>query len=217
MTENVTQRFYDRISSCYDAIADGGEHKARQRGVELLAVQPGEQVLEIGYGTGHSLVDLAKAAGDSGRMSGVDISPGMQSVAQRRVDDAGLSSRVELKVANTPPLPYEADQFDVVSMSFTLELFPLETIPAVLAEVQRVLRPTGRVGVVSMATTKEGEDDSLLERTYKWMHAHFPHFVDCQPIPVEDFFVNAGFSLALAERLSIFTMPVAAVVGKPTE
>ncbi len=38
MTTNPTQHFYDRISHAYDLIADGGEHQARQRGLELLAV-----------------------------------------------------------------------------------------------------------------------------------------------------------------------------------
>ncbi|HRX82504.1 MAG TPA: class I SAM-dependent methyltransferase, partial [Pirellulaceae bacterium] len=73
---NATKSFYDRISHAYDAIADAGEHRARERGLEALAVQPGERVLEIGYGTGHSLVELAKAVGATGRVCGVDISTG---------------------------------------------------------------------------------------------------------------------------------------------
>ncbi|MEZ6106104.1 MAG: hypothetical protein R3B96_08335 [Pirellulaceae bacterium] len=51
---NATQQFYDRISQVYDFIADGGEHRAREIGLRRLAIQPGESVLEIGYGTGHS-------------------------------------------------------------------------------------------------------------------------------------------------------------------
>ncbi|MCS7469621.1 hypothetical protein NZK35_23470 [Stieleria sp. ICT_E10.1] len=54
-----TRSFYDRISHVYNLIADAGEHKARERGLEILAVQEGEDVLEIGYGTGHSLTELA--------------------------------------------------------------------------------------------------------------------------------------------------------------
>jgi len=48
MTTSTTQRFYDRISHAYDLIADGGEHVAREKGLELIDVQPGESVLEIG-------------------------------------------------------------------------------------------------------------------------------------------------------------------------
>lgn len=214
MTTNLTQQFYDRISHAYDLIADGGEHEARERGLQLLEVQPGESVLEIGYGTGHSLVQLAKSVGESGRVTGIDISSGMRDVAQKRVSESGVESRVELLVGEVPPLPMLDKSFDVVTMSFTLELFPLDSIPEVLAECRRVLKPGGRLGVVSMATIAEGEDASVLERTYIWMHTHFPHIVDCQPIPVERLITEAGFTLDKQERISLFTMPVAIVVAK---
>ena len=213
MTTNPTQRFYDRISHAYDMIADGGEHTARERGLELLNVQPGESVMEVGYGTGHSLVAVAESVGESGSVSGVDISPGMRDVAAKRVKKAEMQSRVELSVGTVPPLPFDDAAFDVVTMSFTLELFSAETIPQVLAECRRVLKPGGRLGVVSMASVKEGEHESLLERTYIWMHNHFPHIVDCQPIALEDLVAQAGFELKLQERIDLFTMPVAIVVA----
>jgi len=214
MTKNLTQQFYDRISHVYDLIADDGEHQARERGLEVLEVQPGEAVLEIGYGTGHSLVELAQSTGPSGKVAGIDISPGMRDVAQKRAIEAGVADQIELLVGAVPPLPLEDEMFDVVTMSFTLELFPLETIPTVLAECRRVLKPGGRLGIVSMARVEDGEDESLLERTYIWMHTHFPHIVDCQPIAVEEIVSTAGFSLLKQERISLFTMPVAIVVAK---
>lgn len=213
MDSTPAQRFYDRISHAYDLIADGGEHKARERGLELLDVQSGESVLEIGYGTGHSLVTLAEAIGDSGQVTGIDISTGMRDVAEKRVTDAGMQSRVELHVGSVPPLPFADAAFDVVTLSFTLELFPAEKIPAVLAECGRVLRPGGRLGVVSMASVEDSEDASILERTYIWMHTHFPHIVDCQPIPLEKMVTDAGFTLHKNERVDLFTMPVAIVVA----
>lgn len=212
--EKLTKSFYDRISHSYDMIADSNEHVAREKGLAALAISAGETVLEIGYGTGHSLVTLANAVGETGKVYGVDISDGMKTVSEKRVTEAGVADRVELSVANTPPLPYDDNTFDVVSMSFTLELFPLETIPEVLKEIRRVLKPEGRLGVVSMALPKEGEKDSFLEKTYKWMHQHFPHIVDCQPINAEGFLTDAGFEIQFDETLEIWTMPVAALVGK---
>ena len=70
------------------------------------------------------------------------------------------------------------------------------------------------VCINSMATTKPGESDSALETTYKWMHQHFPHIVDCQPIPAEQFLTDAQFELPVSERISLFTMPVAVLVGR---
>lgn len=213
MPENPTQRFYDRISHAYDMIADGGEHVAREKGLEMLAIQAGESVLEIGYGTGHSVVALAQAVGQQGTVSGIDISPGMRDVAIKRVEQAGCADRVELVAQPAPPLPYADDSFDAVTMSFTLELFPLEVIPEVLSECKRVLKPGGRLGVVSMAAVENGDRESVLERTYIWMHTHFPHIVDCQPIALESILKDAGFGLVQHERMELFTMPVAMVVA----
>jgi demethylmenaquinone methyltransferase/2-methoxy-6-polyprenyl-1,4-benzoquinol methylase len=216
MSEAVpkARQFYDRISHLYDSLADSNEHAAREKGLALLDIQPGERVLEIGYGTGHSLQQFAESVGATGRVFGVDISQGMCDVAQKRITAADVADRVELGVAEVPPLPYDDDSVDVVSMSFTLELFGLDVIPTVLQETIRVLKSGGRVGVVSMAVTPEGQRDSALEKTYKWMHHHFPHIVDCQPIDAVAFFEQAGLEISARTDLEIWTMPVVALVSK---
>lgn len=211
--ENPTRTFYDRISGVYDLISDAGEHECRIKGLELLDVQGGEQVLEIGYGTGHALLELAQAVGDAGKVHGVDISQGMYEVAGDRLAKAGLTDRVDLQVHEAPPLPYDDQLFDAVTMSFTLELFPEEVIPCVLAECRRVLKPSGRLGVVSMALPAEDERESFLEKTYKWMHHHFPHIVDCRPIDVHGVVTEAGFAVQREEELHILSLPVVALVA----
>jgi demethylmenaquinone methyltransferase/2-methoxy-6-polyprenyl-1,4-benzoquinol methylase len=45
------------------------------------------------------------------------------------------------------------------------------------------------------------------------MHQHFPHIVDCQPIPARRLLADAGFEIRRSERLAIWTMPVAVLVG----
>jgi demethylmenaquinone methyltransferase/2-methoxy-6-polyprenyl-1,4-benzoquinol methylase len=83
-----------------------------------------------------------------------------------------------------------------------------------LAEALRVLKSGGRLGVVSMALVRPGERDSALESVYKWMHRHFPHLVDCRPIDPAAEMKQGGFQIASEERMEIWTMPVAAVVGR---
>lgn len=212
-TPETNQSFYDRISHAYDLISDAGEHKARERGEEALNVQPGEKVLELGFGTGNSVIDLIEAAGESGHVWGIDVSPGMLKVASKKIAAKGLEDRVDFCVGDARKLPYEDDQFDAVFTSFTLELFPLDDIPAVLSEVARVLKPGGRLGVVSMATVKEGEGASELEKTYIWMHQHFPHIVDCQPIDVVRLVSEAGLKIEDEIEMAIWTMPVRSVVA----
>jgi len=101
-------------------------------------------------------------------------------------------------------------------MSFTLELFPEPTIPAVLAECARVLRPGGRLGVVAMSLPPEGQAESALSHTYRWLHRHFPHIVDCQPIDALELVRRAGFEVGAVERMSIWSLPVVALAAACT-
>jgi demethylmenaquinone methyltransferase/2-methoxy-6-polyprenyl-1,4-benzoquinol methylase len=83
----------------------------------------------------------------------------------------------------------------------------------VLAEIGRVLRNGGRLAAVSMAKVKPGEGASMLERTYIWMHRHFPHIVDCRPIDLAALLAAAGFHVLKKTGVEIWTMPVAAVLA----
>jgi demethylmenaquinone methyltransferase/2-methoxy-6-polyprenyl-1,4-benzoquinol methylase len=207
------RHFYDRIAGAYDLIADANERAARQAGVAALGLRPGEAVLELGFGTGNEVLDLAGLVGSTGRVAGIDVSPGMLAVANRKLAAAAPKTPVDLRVGDARSLPFGDGEFDAAYTSFTLELFPAADIPVVLAEAKRVLRPGGRIGVVSMATVRPGQHASLLERTYVWMHRHFPHLVDCRPIDTEAVVAAAGFRATGVRDLEIWTMPVRVVVG----
>ena len=210
----TNRAFYDRISHVYDAMADANEGPARRAGVAALAPAPGEAVLELGFGPGNEILDLANLVGPTGSVAGLDVSPGMLAVATKKVKDAGLTTPVELRVGDARALPYADGTFDAAFTSFTLELFPEADIPLVLAEARRVLKPGGRIGVVSMAVVAAGERASALEKTYVWMHRHFPHIVDCRPIDPAGAVAAAGFEVVRNDRREIWTMPVGVVVGR---
>lgn len=208
------RHFYDRIANAYDLIADSNEKAARQAGVRAVALRGGESVLELGFGTGNEVVDLARLVGPSGRVAGIDISSGMLEVAQRKVAASSVTTPIDLRLGDARELPFADSSFDAVYTSFTLELFPEGDIPLVLAEAKRVLKPGGRIGVVSMATVRPGNRVSGLEKTYIWMHRHFPHLVDCRPIDTEALVSGAGFQITSHQDLEIWTMPVRVVVGQ---
>ena len=107
-------------------------------------------------------------------------------------------------------MPYADSKFDAVFSSFALELFDSPEIPQVLAEIRRVLRPDGRVGVVSMSK----EDGALpLLRLYEWLHQKLPQYVDCRPIYVEQSIEDAGFEIQYKERVSLLGLPGDIVIG----
>lgn len=203
---------YNRLSRWYDAIAGSTEKKYRDRGLEKLSAQPGERILEIGFGTGHCLVSLAQAVGPAGGVIGLDISDGMLVIARERLQKAGLDDRVELRLGDAANLDFiEAGSLDGVFMSFTLELFDNPEIPRVLGECHRILKPGGRIAVVSMTKT---DPPGLAVRMYEWFHERVPNYADCRPIFARRSIEQSGFAIQDVSVASMWGLPVEIVLGR---
>jgi ubiquinone/menaquinone biosynthesis C-methylase UbiE len=209
-TKAQAKASYDKMSRFYDYISGGTERKYIRLALERLNIQSGEKALEIGFGTGHGLQQMAQAVGEAGRVYGIDISSGMLAASKRRLEKAGLLDRVVLTCDDALKLPYADNQFEAVFSSFTLELFDSPEIPQLLAEIRRVLKPSGRLGVVSMAKT---ERDSLIQKLYEWLHLKFPQAIDCRPIYVEQSIREAGFEIAYQQRVSMMGLAGEIVIG----
>ena len=191
-SKEETRAFYDKIAKVYDLLAEHSEQPMRDKGLAKLAAQPGEQILEIGCGTGHCLVELAETVGSEGKVHGVDISEQMLALAQKLLDQSGLADRVHLTRGDAEQLPFDDNSLDGIFTSFTLELFDTPEIPEVLAECRRVLKPGGRLCVVSLS--KEGKQ-GLVIKAYEWTHKHFPNLMDCRPIYVRRAVEATGFEI----------------------
>ncbi len=203
---------YNRLSRWYDLISGNTEKKYRDWGLEKLSAQPGEKILEIGFGTGHCLVTLAKAVGPTGRVVGLDISDGMLAIAGERLQQEGLADRVDLHLGDATNLDFiEAGSLDGVFMSFTLELFDNPEIPRVLQECQRLLKPGGRIAIVSMTKTNP---PGLAVRLYEWFHEHMPDYADCRPIFARQALEQSGFIIQDVAASSMWGLPVEIVLGK---
>jgi ubiquinone/menaquinone biosynthesis C-methylase UbiE len=210
---DAARALYTRISSIYDTLSDRAERRVRALGLSLLEARSGERILEIGFGTGSSLVALAESVGASGHVFGIDISPGMKDVAAARIRSANQVEQISLTLAAIPPIPFIDATFDAVFMAFTLELFPEDTIPIVLTEVRRTLSASGRLSIVSMTLGTEEQRQGLPERLYVWTHRHFPRIVDCRPIDVERRVTEAGFTIARVDRREMWGLPVEAILA----
>ncbi|RPI34483.1 MAG: class I SAM-dependent methyltransferase, partial [Chloroflexota bacterium] len=134
---------YNRLSRWYDLVSGSTEKKYREYGLRELNAREGEHVLEIGFGTGHCLLALARAVGSRGQVFGLDLSEGMAAISRQRLQKAGLVDRVDLRVGDATCLPFDPGSLDAVFMSFTLELFDTPELPVVLEQIQRALRPAG--------------------------------------------------------------------------
>jgi demethylmenaquinone methyltransferase/2-methoxy-6-polyprenyl-1,4-benzoquinol methylase len=211
-SKQAARASYNRLSRWYDLIAGSTEKKYRDWGLEKLSAQPGEGILEIGFGTGHCLVSLAKSVGPAGSVLGLDISDGMRDIARARLNQEGLQDRVALHLGDAANLSFiEAGSLDGVFMSFTLELFDNPEIPRVLQECFRILKPGGRLAVVSMSKT---DPPGMAVRMYEWFHDHMPNYADCRPIFARQALEESGFSIHDVSLASMWGLPVEIVLGK---
>jgi ubiquinone/menaquinone biosynthesis C-methylase UbiE len=208
-SKDQTRAFYNKISRVYDLLSERSEAPMRRAGLDLLRPKSGESILEIGFGTGHTLVALAKAVGATGKVFGLDLSDSMAKLARGNMAKAGLLERARIRCGDAAQMPYGAASLDAVFMSFTLELFDTPEIPRVLGECRRVLRPSGRIVVVGMS--KEGPKEPLVG-VFEWAHRHFPQFLDCRPIYVRRALEAAGFTIRKA-LIKHMWIPVEIVLG----
>jgi ubiquinone/menaquinone biosynthesis C-methylase UbiE len=121
----------------------GGRVRSLHRSVlELAAIAPGERVLDVGCGPGRLTIAAALAAGPTGETLGIDASPEMIQLATLKATRAGSSAK--FRVAAIEAIPSSDDQFDVVLANLMLHHLPLELQRRGIAEVFRVLKPSGR-------------------------------------------------------------------------
>ncbi len=122
--------------------------------VEEAALTGAERVLDLGTAAGHAALALAPGAA---LVVGLDPAPAMLREARRLATARGVGN-LALTVAFADPLPYRDGAFDVVTCRLAAHHFP--DLPGALYEVERVLRPGGRLIVVD---TIAPEDDALDE------------------------------------------------------
>lgn len=209
-----TQAAYDRLSRWYDLLAEGSEGPWRRAGLALLAVQPGENVLEIGCGTGGAFNALTAAVGAGGWALGLDVSRGMLAQTQRNLTQRKPPVHSALLNASGAALPLPDGCLDAIFMSFTLELFAPPLLAQVLGQCARVLRPDGRLGVVAL--TQEG-GNALMRRLYAWAQRAWPTWIDCRPLPLRDWLVAAGWHITRAQNGALWGLPVGVVIAHPPD
>lgn len=165
-----------------------GDHLTRT--VEIAA---GERVLDVACGTGNAAIPAAQAGGE---VVGLDLTPELLDVAQKRADAVGVE--VDLQVGDAEGLPFEDASFDVVLSTFGCMFAPRHEVVA--GELARVLRPGGRLGIVSW--TPEGAIGDF----FSTAGPHMPppsSFVDPplawgQERYVQELFEGSGVSLRFA-------------------
>ncbi|TMK40043.1 MAG: methyltransferase domain-containing protein [Actinobacteria bacterium] len=116
----------------------------RGRLVEALEPVPGERMLEVGPGTGYYRLDVARAIEPEGALEIFDIQQEMLDHTLARAREAGLTN-VSATQGDATALPFAEDTFDAAFLVTVLGEIPDQD--RALAELARVLKPTGRLVV----------------------------------------------------------------------
>jgi demethylmenaquinone methyltransferase/2-methoxy-6-polyprenyl-1,4-benzoquinol methylase len=136
------QRFYDALATHYDWFSLY-EARSKQLALERLDLAQAQSILNVGLGTGKYYVEAQTLLGDQGLMAGVDLSFSMLKVAQSR-------KIIALVQADGAGLPFTAASFDRLLCTYVLDLVALADLPRWLREFRRVLKPGGRMVLVSL-------------------------------------------------------------------
>jgi SAM-dependent methyltransferase len=171
--------------------------------VVRVAPQPGERFLDMGTGPGEPAIAIAGQVGETGHVTGIDLSENMVSIAQRVAKARGVRN-TEFLTMDCSQLKFPNQSFDAVVSSFGFQIF---TNPEATAkEAHRVLKPGGRIGVSVWSTGDK----------VPWIHAIIgpmlehaePDETGYIPTPYETggpgemvaFLEQAGFTHAVEER-----------------
>jgi arsenite methyltransferase len=123
----------------------------------LGRIEPGQVVLDLGCGAGTDLLIAAQMVGPEGRAIGIDMTATMLDRARQSADEMGLEN-VELHQGLIESLPVPDASIDVVISNGVIDLVPDKD--AVFAEIDRVLRPGGRLQIADVIIHTEVSEDA---------------------------------------------------------
>jgi demethylmenaquinone methyltransferase/2-methoxy-6-polyprenyl-1,4-benzoquinol methylase len=157
------RKVFDSVAPKYDLMNDlmsAGLHRVwKAYAVTVAGVRPGDRVLDIAGGTGDLAMAFARKAGPTGQVVHTDINEAMLRTGRDRLLDQGVC--LPTVVCDAERLPFADGHFDLVSVAFGLRNMTHKD--QALAEMNRVLRPGGKLLVLEFSTVAEP-----LRKPYDW-------------------------------------------------
>jgi len=176
----------------------------RWRTVKLAPPRDGSPILDVCTGTGDLALAYVKRVAGAAPVIATDFCPEMLRIGQRKKTRAGLNGQVTFVEADTQQLPFEADQFQLVTVAFGLR--NVSDTDRGLAEMVRVCQPGGRVAVLEFSMPRWQPFKGLygfyfrriLPKVGQWMARNRQEAYNYLPASVSQF----PSGEALAERMT---------------
>ena len=186
------QRIYNWLSPIYGFWGSIFESRAHRRILEVVEPRFGESVLEVAVGGGEVFAALRRTKALN-RCIGIELSAGMLRRARRRLGPGSALCRADVR-----QLPFANEIFDVILNCYLLESLSDADIRRALAEFHRVLKPSGRLVLLTMIAPAWP-----LDSIWMWLFRNAPLLVGaCRPVVVTPFLMNNGWQVSLTEQIS---------------
>jgi SAM-dependent methyltransferase len=157
--ESFGARLYDDLAGLPDAAALASIGCGNP--VAVADLHPGEVVLDLGSGGGIDVLLSARRVGPSGKAYGVDFTPEMLDLARRNAAEAAATN-VEFLDGRIDAVPLPDESVDVIISNCVVNLAVDK--PKAFAEMHRLLRPGGRIGLSDVVTDDRLTDAERAER-----------------------------------------------------
>ena len=186
---------YSIYSHFYDSFFGRIFHSGRRVANELMDVEPGEKILEVGIGTGISLPLYPKYA----EVVGIDISRDMIKQAEEKKQRLDFPN-ARLCITDASKMPFKDSCFDkvIAAHSITVIPEPRET----LKEIKRVCKKNAEIFFLNYA----GSDDNLVARFEKTLSPLRNRLGLGRTIDLEELLHSASFEIVFKDRVNIFKL-----------
>ncbi len=191
VTETDVREVFDRLADRYDRQMASWERLLFPGSRQWAASQASGRVVEIAIGTGLNLPLYA----DDVTVVGVELSERMLAHARRRVEQTGLTDRVELRQGDVQRLGLPDATADTVVSTFTLCTIPDPVAAA--REAYRVLRPGGRFVLVEHGPARNPVLRGLMRLVEPFAVSFLADHLTRDPVPILE---QAGFRLDTVAR-----------------
>lgn len=146
---------FDNIAHRYDflnrSLSMGIDIIWRKKAIaQLKDLQP-KSILDVATGTGDFALEAMSLNPD--KITGVDISVGMLELGKEKIAKKKLSDKIEMVVGDSENLPFEDNTYDAATVAFGVRNF--ENLQKGLSDINRVLRPGGKLVVLELSTPKK--------------------------------------------------------------
>ncbi len=146
-------RMFNRIAPYYDflnrLLSLGIDVQWRKRAIALLDPQRHRYILDVATGTADVALQTMRQLPAVERIQGIDISNEMLEIGREKIKKAGYTQQIRLDEGDSENLPFQDNTFDAITVAFGVRNF--EHLEKGLAEMQRVLKPGGRVVILEFS------------------------------------------------------------------